>query len=272
MAERELNLVEALRVRLERERKARRDAESIAERATRELYALSRVKTEFLATVSHELRTPLTAIMGFTEILKRELDAHKELRADYLERISKHARRLSRLVDRLLEAARLQAGQGSADHRQFDFAELAEGVIGDIDLQGAVVKIAVPKDLPQLASDPEVIRQVLTHLLENAVKFSPPGGTCTIGAGRDGNILKFWVQDDGIGLAPEDVEHAFEPFWQADSTDARRFAGVGLGLYLVKLLVEMVNGRLEIESSSGSGTKVTVVILWNSSEARAAGA
>lgn len=252
-------LIRALQRRLERERKARQEAESIAETVTREVYVLNRIRSDFLATVSHELRTPLTALIGFVETLKRrEIADDVQIRADVVERMARQLRRLHRLIEQLLSTNLLQGPELDYAPKSLEFAELVDEIVSDTDFGEMTVELDIPDDLPTLVTDPNMMATILGNLVDNAVKFSPEGGEVRIGARVDLTGFTFWVEDQGIGMDAEEIASAFDPFWQADASTTRRFGGVGLGLHLVKLILQLLGGEIAVESAKGSGTKFTV--------------
>jgi signal transduction histidine kinase len=257
----ESELIARLRKRLEREKAARAEAEAIAETATAELYALNRMKTEFIATVSHELRTPLTSILGFASSLKRtELQQRSDLMAEAIDAIERNAERLHALIEQILSTSLFQMPDQDVHLISFDFREVVEGVLEELDLRGCEFVLDIQDDLPRMESDPMMLRQILMNLIDNAVKFSPPGGTCSVGARSESKAFTFWVEDHGLGIHPDQVEHVFEPFWQADSSTTRQVGGVGLGLHLARLMAQVLGGDIEIESEPNVRTRVSVVL------------
>jgi signal transduction histidine kinase len=255
------DLIAQLRRRLERERSARLQAEGIAERVTRTLYDLNRMKTDFISTVSHEFRTPLTVIIGCARSLDRpEIAADPALRTELLRRIDDQAGRLHGMVEQILESSLLQRGEAEARIEPFDFHALAEDLAAAVRHNDVNVVIDTPTGLPFLVNDPNIVGHILKNLLDNAVKFSKPGGRCTLGARLEGSTFRFWVADEGVGMTPEELEHVFEPFWQADSSASRQFQGVGIGLHVVKLLTGVLGGRITVESELGSGTSFSVAL------------
>lgn len=261
-------LIRALQRRLERERKARQEAESIAETVTREVYVLNRMKSEFLATVSHELRTPLTALIGFVETLKREeIVSDDTIRADVVERMRRQLHRLHRLIEQLLSTNLLQGPELDFDPKPVDFPKLVEEIVGETDFGDLTVRLDISDGLSGLVTDTNMVATVLGNLVDNAVKFSPEGGEVTIGARADHSGFSFWVEDQGIGMDSEEIARAFDPFWQADASTTRRFGGVGLGLHLVKLITVLLGGDVAVTSVKGSGTRVRVSIRSGTSRA-----
>jgi signal transduction histidine kinase len=262
----ESELIARLRKRLEREKTARAEAEAIAETATAELYALNRMKTEFIATVSHELRTPLTSILGFAASLKRrELQERKELVEEAIDAIARNAERLHALIEQILSTSLFQVPDQDVRLTNFDFRVLTENLFEELDLRGCRLVLDVQEDLPRLDSDPAMVKQILVNLVDNAVKFSPPGGTCTLGAKADSNTFRFWVEDNGSGISPDHVKHIFEPFWQADSSTTRQVGGVGLGLHLARLIAQVLGGDIQVESEPNVRTRFSVVLRTRSS-------
>ncbi len=250
-----------LQRRLDRERRAREEAESIAETATRELYALNQMKSEFVTIVSHELRTPIAAISGFATTLRREeVRANRALMEEVLDAINRNAGRLNRLVDQLLSASVMQLPGQEVHMERFAFRDVVEQVLADIDHGKVSIELEVAADLPDLETDPKLVRYLLTNLLDNAVKFSPDGGVCTIGAGLETTRFLFWVEDEGVGMTAEQAERAFEPFWQADSSVRRRFGGLGLGLHMTKLIAHLIGAEVSVRSDPGQGSRFEVRI------------
>lgn len=261
------DLVAVLRRRLDRERKARVEAEGIAESVTRELYVLNNIKSQFVSTVSHELRTPLAVLIGFAETLKREEVANDEkLRTDLIERISRQALRLNRLIEQILSTSLLQSPDLDLNPQPIHFDRLVDRVLGKVEAENVVIQKAFPGDLPAVVVDAELFEKVVLSLVDNAVKFSPGGGLVTIGAAAEAGSFIFWVEDQGIGMTEQEIQHAFEPFWQADPSTTRRFGGVGLGLHLVRLVARLLGGEVAVESRKGVGSKFVVSLRSGASK------
>lgn len=223
----------------------------------------STTKSHFLALMSHELRTPLNAIIGFSEVLTREMfgplggDRYR----DYANDIHEAGRHLLALINDILDVSKAEAGKLELTPEELDIAALFADCIrltaGRAKDQQVHCHVRLPADLPALYADALRIKQVILNLLTNAIKFTPAGGHVTISAetGGDGGII-MCVEDTGIGMAPEMIPVALEPFRQIASPFSRNTEGTGLGLSLVKLLTEQHNGTLSIESAEGKGTKV----------------
>jgi signal transduction histidine kinase len=243
---------------------ARKRAEEAQIRATEEAKAANRAKTEFLATMSHELRTPLNAVIGFSEIMKTEAlgPLGTPQYKDYMEDIHASGAHLLAVINDILDMSRIEAGEMKPAEERMEIARVVNAAVRLIVERAAKGKVALktdlPADLPSLYADERMIKQILLNLLSNAVKFTPEGGRVTTGATvqTDGGI-SLWVADTGIGIAAEHMEVVLQPFGQADSRLERKYEGTGLGLPLVKAMVELHDGTLEIASAKGEGTTVT---------------
>ena len=213
-------------------------------------------KTLFLATASHELKTPLTVIRGFAQML--QLDGIQEdQRAHAIAAIETRADQLAGIVDRLLMSSRIDAGRIDLDLDLIDIApiirERAHAVEG---ATGRLVVIDIGAGLPTVYADPDAVTTVIDHLLDNAVKYSPNGGSLAVSARRDphGPGAVIAVADRGIGMTAEQVERCFDRFWQAEGSDVRRFGGSGIGLYIVQSLVDGMGGTTSVTSEPGEWT------------------
>ncbi len=220
---------------------------------------IDRMKSEFLATAAHELRTPMSSIYGFAELmLHRETDERE--RREFLGIIHEQAAGIIRMLDELLDLARIESRTGK-DFRfsQQDLLSVLHLAMQDIRSAGETRKLtlSVPdRELPPAWVDPEKTRQVFSNVLGNACKYSPDGSEIRIEAGRDAaeNKLVFSITDSGIGMTPEQVSRIFERFYRAKSIP--HVPGAGLGMSLVREIMLIHNGFVEVESSFGSGTCV----------------
>ena len=214
-------------------------------------------KTMFLATASHELKTPLTVILGFAQLLLDNLVKDDE-RQTALEAIEKRARELARIVDRLLMTGRIEAGRITLNLGVVDLEPIvreratALSVAAD---HGVLVDIA--ENASAIVGDSDAITTVLDHLLDNAVKYSPEGRDVTVAVRTRSGKVELEVSDTGIGMSPDESRRCFERFWQAESSDVRRFGGTGVGLYIVRSLVEGMGGTIEVRSMPGQGSTFT---------------
>lgn len=221
-----------------------------SERALRaEIERVSLMKDEFLATLSHELRTPMTAVLGWTELLlARAGDADKR----GLETIARNARAQSQLIDDLLDMNRIVSGKIRLDVQQVDLPAIVDAAIESVRPSAEAKSIAVRATIDPYAGhlygDPNRLQQVVWNLLTNAVKFTPRDGKIDVIVRRVNSHVEVLVQDSGAGIAPEFLPHVFERFRQADSSITRRHGGLGLGLSIVKHLIELHGGSVEAES------------------------
>jgi signal transduction histidine kinase len=224
-----------------------------------ELREFSRMKGEFVAVVSHELRTPVTALIGYAKTLRQpEFSDDGKLRDEFLDRMVRQGDRLLRLVENLLTAANLENQQLKVSLGRVLFEDLcretAEGLAGE---EGRIIT-SVPPELPVLMTDRQLLGRVLSNLLDNALKYSPEGTSCELAAVRDGDHIRFWVRDHGIGIDSSKVERIFDRFYQVDSSHTRSFRGAGLGLSLVRDLLEHLGGVIEVTSAPGEGSTFSV--------------
>ena len=248
-------------------------AEDLAQRAAlaadnarlyREAQDASRAKDEFLAVLSHELRTPLTPVLGWVRMLRTGTLA-PEVTERALDTVERNTRLQAQLVEDLLDVSRIIAGKLSLNLRP-----VALGPIVDMVIEGAaastlaksiIVTRQVEPDLPRIEADANRLQQVVANLLSNAVKFTPAGGRVEVGVARAGDDLRLTVADTGDGLAPEVAPHIFDRFRQADSTITRQYGGLGLGLSIVRHIVERHGGTVQATSEGpGHGTTFTVTL------------
>jgi PAS domain S-box-containing protein len=226
----------------------------------------NRAKSEFLATMSHELRTPLNAIIGFSEMMKQRLfgteaDKYVEYSAD----IYNSGTHLLAIINDILDLSKIEAGQIELHEEAVDAAALIEGVVSllrqKVETAKLELTLAIAAPLPSLHADERKLKQVLMNLLSNAIKFTPAGGSIAVTAGVDeAGELRIEVRDDGIGMSPSQIPKALAAFGQIDSGLARRHEGTGLGLPLVKALVELHGGELKLTSALGQGTSAVVTL------------
>ncbi|CUU02032.1 MAG: ATP-binding protein [Fimbriimonadales bacterium] len=222
---------------------------------------LERMKSAFVATVSHELRTPLTAIKGFisTLLMDSEDAFSPEERREFYSIIDQETDRLTRLINDLLNIARIEAGESLKPvFKEVDFYRLSQKVVM-IQRQATnkhTIIHDVPPDLPKIIADEDKVDQILTNLLSNAIKYSPNGGEIRVKAWEeDPDHIIFYVSDQGMGIPKEHLTKVFEKFHRVDNTDTRKQYGTGLGLYLVKHLVEVIHGgQIWVESEVGVGS------------------
>jgi PAS domain S-box-containing protein len=226
-----------------------------------ELRRLEQVRTEFVANVSHELRTPLTAIQGYIEtLLGGGLDDPKNAHR-FLGIVVRHTERLGRLLNDLTDLSNIELGKVSLHLAPTPLATVVDSVIAIIqpraDAAGTVVESAVADGLPSVLADHDRLEQVLINLVDNAVKFSRPGGRVTVGAAAlEDGMVEVSVLDSGVGIPAADLPRITERFYRVDKARSRALGGTGLGLAIVKHLVIAHGGELGIDSELDRGTRV----------------
>ena len=224
--------------------------------------AANRAKSQFLANMSHELRTPLNAVIGFSEIMEKEVFGAlgSPRYRDYVRDIRISSSHLLALINDVLDLSRLDACDKELSDETLSVGELIADTVRMLSPQATAADIALRTEidahLPALRGDRRRMRQVLINIVTNAVKFSLKGGAVTVSARRQADELVIAIADSGIGIAAKDIPKAFERFGQVDSSLSRRYEGAGLGLPLAKHLVELHGGRIEMESEEGLGTTV----------------
>jgi signal transduction histidine kinase/integral membrane sensor domain MASE1/CheY-like chemotaxis protein/putative methionine-R-sulfoxide reductase with GAF domain len=234
-----------------------------AERDARaEAHAANRAKDHFLATLSHELRTPLNAMLGWLRMLRnpRLDDVQKTHAVDVIER---NARLQTQLINDLLDVSRIVAGKLDLEAFPLDLVpvvqEAIEAVRADVEAKSLVLASELDPRTGEVNGDPMRLQQVVTNLLSNAVKFTPAGGHLDVRLSREGGHARLTVTDSGEGIDPEVLRHIFEPFLQADTSTRRTHQGLGLGLAIVRQLVEAHGGRVHAESDGrGLGARFVV--------------
>ena len=220
--------------------------------------AVEQMKTDFVSTVSHELRTPLAAIYGAAMTLRRrDVAVEESQRERLLEVVSSEADRLARIVNDILWASRLESGRMSIAIERCDAAAIANEVVDVLRSrapEGIEVVVSKSRGLPQVAADPDKLRQILTNLIDNAIKYSPDGGRVEVEIGRSGGRVRFRVADEGLGIPPAEQDRIFEKFFRLDPNLTRGVGGTGLGLYISRELVLRMNGRIWVDSDGRSGS------------------
>jgi two-component system, sensor histidine kinase ChiS len=224
----------------------------------RQLQEHDRLKTQFFSNVSHELRTPLTMILAPLEELISKRRQQMPGDASYMLEVALvNGRRLLDLINRLLEFSKLEAGHAQVNLSPVSLndmvGELATSARPLAQQRQIELKVDLDPDLPVIGADTDKMDSVITNLLSNALKFTPAGGTVELRTRRDDSHVCVYVKDSGIGIAPEDHARVFERFVQLDGSTARKYSGTGLGLSLVKELVELHGGKIQIDSEVGNG-------------------
>lgn len=238
-----------------------------------ELQELDELKSQFLSIASHELRTPITAVSGFAELALRtvrarleraagaEPDADLDRLARQLAIIQDRSAKLGRLVRELLDVSRIQSGRLEFDLAPVDLAELAGVVVEQHEMTSPARRYEVIADGPTVVvGDRDHLEQVIANLVDNAVKYSPEGSTVRIRLSSAGGEARLAVEDQGIGVSPDQLARIFDLFVRSSEAEARRTPGLGLGLYIARGIVERHRGRIWAESAPGSGTRVHVAL------------
>ncbi|PSR22311.1 MAG: phosphate regulon sensor histidine kinase PhoR [Sulfobacillus acidophilus] len=229
---------------------------------------LDRMRQDFVANVSHELQTPLTIIRGFTETLMEE-DIDQESRTRFTRLIHEEANRMSRLVDDLLTLSRMEHHSLPFAVEGVDLLVLVESLVSRlaprVQEAGLTMVCQMPAGLPLVLGDADRLQEVFLNLIQNAIQYTPAGGTITVSAQTDdsGQWVGVSVEDTGIGIPSQDVPRIFERFYRVDKARSRASGGTGLGLAIVKHIIELHRGRIEVNSEVGQGTRFTV---WLSRE------
>jgi PAS domain S-box-containing protein len=220
-------------------------------------HEVDRLKSSLISTVSHELRTPLTMIKGFSELLAtRDLGTEKSREA--ATQINVSADRLSRLIDDLLSVSRIDSGHLAARPAPLSLEPLVREVAAGFSRQGdRPINLTIPKGMPEVLADRDMVVQVLTNLVSNAVKYSPATTPVDVSVRANGNGVQVSVRDHGVGMSEQDAARLFEKFFRADGPEVRLTGGTGLGLYITKKLVEMQGGRIWVRTRPGEGSVFT---------------
>ena len=244
-------LAEQRRLALESERAARGDAERT-----------SRMKDDFLATLSHELRTPLNAIVGWSQILRAAPPSREDL-AEGLEIIDRNARAQATIIEDLLDMSRIMSGKVLLDVQRLNLASVIEAALGTVrpaaDAKGVRLHSVLDTKVDAVSGDPNRLQQVFWNLLSNAIKFTPKGGRVQVLLERVNSHVEVTISDTGMGISADFLPYVFDRFRQADATTTRRHGGLGLGLSIVKQLVELHGGTVSAKSGGeNQGTTFTV--------------
>jgi signal transduction histidine kinase len=223
---------------------------------------LSRLKSDFVANVSHELKTPLALIRLFAETLELGRVPTEEKKQQYHRIINKESRRLTQLINNILDFSRIEAGRKEYRLVRTDLAAVVRDVVDayrfPIEHQGFTLDLAVAEDLPEMETDPEALSQALINLLNNALKYSPEKKTIAVSVRREGDRVLVSVADRGIGIPKAEQKRIFEKFYRVESSLVHATKGSGLGLALVQHITEAHGGRVELLSAPGEGSTFTL--------------
>ncbi|UGV39756.1 PAS domain S-box protein [Methanococcoides orientis] len=258
-----VGIVEDITARVEAEEAMIKYAEDLAA-ANEELKSLDKMKDEFLSNVSHELKTPLTSIKGYTELISEEslgplTDKQKEVETTVL----RNAERLKRLVDSLLYISKVHSGTVKYIFEPTSIAEIIEMTLQDLKIQieqkGLTVEKKIPDKLPLINGDKDKLTDTFTNIVDNAIKFTPEGGTLTFAVQEEERYLHIILKDTGIGIPPDLIPMLFRRFYQIDATRKRKYGGTGLGLYICREIVAAHDGKIWAESEGeNKGTRIHI--------------
>jgi len=225
-----------------------------------ELRRLGRMKDDLVAAASHELRSPLTSIIGSLRTIERpDVGADAHVRGELVVAARLQAERLFRLVRNMLRMAHIEEGDVVMTFEEADLARLIADAVADLPRALGRVEVVAPS-LPRIRTDPQRLEEIVSNLVENALKFSPADAPVRVEVRVDDSTLVLEVRDHGIGVSPEDVDAIFERFHQVDQSATRRFGGLGLGLHLVREMAADLGGTVSVAPAEGGGSVFTVSI------------
>ncbi len=227
-------------------------------------YSLDEEDLDFIALAAHELRGPITVIRGYLEVLAKEL--HSKLSVDelaLLNRLSVSANRLGTYINNTMNASRYDRRHLKLYLQEHNLSDIYRNIEEDLQLraktQNRTLTAHIPKDLPTIAADRNTLQEVITNLVDNAVKYSNESGVISVGAKSDGKFIEVWVKDDGIGIPSSIIDHIFDKFYRSFRS-RESTAGTGLGLYLSKAIVESHGGVMNVISQEGHGSTFSFTV------------
>jgi len=224
---------------------------------------IAQMKSDFVSFATHQLRTPLSGIKWMLELAMRET-AVPETAASFMKDALGASQRLIQLVNDLLDVSRLESGRMKATPQLVDLVDLTRTVLDELKLQVEErehqLTVTSAEDPLDVFADPQLLRQVVLNLASNAIKYSPSRGTIDVQLTREGSFVRWQIKDTGIGIPKESQRHLFEKFYRADNVAALETDGTGLGLYLVRLIVEQLGGRVGCESEEGQGATFSFTV------------
>jgi PAS domain S-box-containing protein len=239
----------------------RREAAEVLQQANKQLAAVNQAKSDFVAIVSHEFRTPLTGIRGFSELIRDQFLAPAEIR-EYANDINADAQRLERMIDDILDLERMQSGFAEIEPKSVDLQSVIMAAVQLAKPTSAIHQFALDLeiDLPPVAGDADKIYQVMNNLITNAIKYSPAGGVIRIATDAEKGYAHVLVIDQGVGIPLAALDKIFERYARIEPTDQKVIKGTGLGLPIVRQIVELHHGRIWAESAPGMGATFHVLL------------
>jgi signal transduction histidine kinase len=243
------------------------------EDSNRKLVELDRLKSRFFANISHELRTPLTLLLSPLESLMSRGDGSFDTRTrDIFETMHANAMRLLKLINDLLDLIRLESGRMDIKNDSVNVTDFLKGLASAVKQVAVDKKITlethVSEEVHMILTDRDKVEKMVLNLLFNALKFTPENGRVELRAEKEGDNFVLSVKDTGVGISEKNLPFVFDRFWQADNSSRRKFHGVGIGLALVKELVEMMRGSVAVQSQEGKGTTFTIKLPFQKAEAQ----
>jgi signal transduction histidine kinase len=237
------------------------DAFARQRQAVEQLERLNRAKSEFVSIVSHEFRTPLTGIQGFSEMMRDEILSIEEMR-EYAGDINKDSRRLNRMIDEMLDLDRMESGRMTIHPERMDLNAVLDEAVNRVrpNAPHHTLSLDLQSDLPPIHADRDRLTQVASNLLNNAVKYSPTGGRITVKSRAEGEGVRIEVRDEGLGIPTEALETIFERYSRVDSQATKDIPGTGLGLPIVRQIVQLHGGKVWAESELGRGSVFYVTL------------
>lgn len=227
---------------------------------------VDQMKDEFISIASHELRTPLTSIKGYTSLIMEGDYGKVENAGMYqgLERIMTSTQRLEALVEDLLNVSRIEQGRLSVENKDIEIEPIIEEIVSQLSVTAEqknlkLVYEKASEKLPHLSADPERLKQILINLIGNAIKYTETGSVTVNNEIKD-NELRIKITDTGIGISPEGQKNLFQKFYRVKTDKTESVQGTGLGLWITKQLIELMGGKIFLESIEGKGTQVTIVL------------
>jgi two-component system phosphate regulon sensor histidine kinase PhoR len=228
------------------------------------LRKLETMRRDFVANVSHELRTPVSAVRSAAETVRKALETDPAAAGDFIDIIERQAQRLQRLIDDLLDLARIESRQLKLNVEPVPLPQVAGHMLSLFReaAQAKRIRLAsqIPTDLPPARADRRALEQVLSNLIDNAVKYGSEGAQVTVTADAHNGALRVSVSDTGPGIEAKDLPRLFERFYRVDAGRSRELGGTGLGLSIVKHMVESMGGQVSVDSAPGRGTTFAFTI------------